>query len=468
MATQATTHRSLGEATLAELEHKLRGRLVRPGDPDYDDARSIWNGAHDARPALIVRCAGVGDVMLAVDFARSENLDVAVRGGGHSIAGFSTTDGGIVIDLSPMNAVRVDPVRRTAVAEGGATWADFDHETQAFGLATTGGLISSTGVAGLTLGGGIGWLVRKHGLAADNLIGADVVTADGRHIHCDEQQNPELLWGLRGGGGNFGVVTSLEFRLHPVGPTVLGGPIFFDGGRAAEILDFYRAWVPTLPDDVGTLVNLTTAPPAPFLPVQAHGKPIVAVVVAQAGEHDAGQEALAPLKALAEPIADLVGAIPYAGLQSLLDALYPRGVHNYFRAAYVDRIDDATLARLVARHERVPSPMSEIHVQHLGGAMARGGEHAAFGDRSAQFVVNVIARTPDADGFDENVRWARQTVEDLAPVSRAGSFVNFMGDAGDTRLRASYGDANYERLAALKRRYDPANLFHLNQNIGPQ
>ena len=468
MATQATTHHPLGEATVAEFEHRLRGRLVRPGDPDYDDARTIWNGAHDARPALIVRCAGVGDVMLAVDLARSENLDLAVRGGGHSLPGFSTTDDGIVVDLSAMNAVRVDPVRRTAVTEGGATWADLDHETQAFGLATTGGLISSTGVAGLTLGGGIGWLVRKHGLAADNLIGADVVTADGRHVHCDEQENRELLWGLRGGGGNFGIVTSLEFRLHPVGPTILGGPIFFDGRRAAEIVDFYRSWAPTLPDDVSTLVNLTTAPPAPFLPEQAHGKPIVAVVVAHSGEHDAGQMALAPLKALADPIADLVGPIPYAALQSLLDPLYPRGVHNYFRAAYIDRLDDTAVTRLVAGHERVPSPMSEIHIQQLGGAMARGGEHAAFGDRSAQFVVNVIARTPGADGFDDNVRWARETVDDLEPVSRAGSFVNFMGDAADTRLRASYGDTNYERLVALKRRYDPANLFHLNQNVSPR
>ena len=249
--------------------------------------------------------------------------------------------------------------------------------------------------------------MRKHGLASDNLIGADVVTADGRHVHCDEDENRELLWGLRGGGGNFGVVTSLEFRLHPVGPMVLAGPIFFDGRRAQEILDFYRTWVPTLPDDVGTLVNLTTAPPAPFLPVEVHGKPIVAVVVAHAGEHEAGRQALAPLKALGDPIADLVGVMPYAGLQSMLDALYPRGVHNYFRAAYIDRIDDATLARLVLRHERIPSPMSEIHVQHLGGAMARGGQDAAFGDRSAQFVVNVIARTPDVEGFDDNVRWAR-------------------------------------------------------------
>jgi FAD/FMN-containing dehydrogenase len=467
MATEASTHHTLGEATLAELEQSLRGELIGPGDPGYDEARAIWNGAYDARPALIVRCAGVSDVMHAIDFARSEDLDVAVRGGGHSLPGFSTTDGGIVIDLSPMNAVRVDPVRRTAVAEGGATWADFDHETQAFGLATTGGLISTTGVGGLTLGGGIGWLLRKHGLACDNLIGADVVTADGRHVHCDEHENPELLWGLRGGGGNFGVVTSFEFRLHPVGPMVLAGPMFFDGGRAREVLDFYRTWVPTLSDDVGTLVNLTTAPPAPFLPEEAHGKPIVAVVVACAGAHDAGHEALAPLKALGDPIADLVGVMPYTGLQSLLDGLYPRGVHNYFRAAYVDRIDDAALAALVRRHERIPSPMSEIHVQHLGGAMARGGEDAAFGDRSAQFVVNLVARTPDMEGFDENVRWARDTVEDLAPVSRAGSFVNFMGDAVDSRLRASYGDANHERLVALKRRYDPANLFHLNQNVSP-
>src|SRR5215212_2968727 len=256
----------LGEATLAEFEAGLSGRLIRPEDWGYDEARSIWNGSHDRKPALIVRCAGVADVMRAVDFARSEDLVVAVRGGGHSLPGFSTVDGGIVIDLSAMRAVHVDPAARTAVAQGGATWAEFDHETQAFGLATTGGLVSSTGIGGFTLGGGIGWLMRKYGLAADNLIGADVVTADGRLVHASEDDNPELLWGLRGGGGNFGIATSLEYALHPVGPMVTAGPLFFAGERAGEILRFYRDWVRGLPDELTTLVNLTTAPPAPFLP----------------------------------------------------------------------------------------------------------------------------------------------------------------------------------------------------------
>src|SRR3954449_6893944 len=278
MATEATMPHVLGEATLAEYEAGLSGRMIRPEDWGYDEARAIWNGAHDQHPAMIVRCAGVADVMRAVDFARSEDLIVAVRGGGHSIPGFSSCDGGIVIDLSAMKAVKVDPERRTAVAQGGCTWADVDHETQAFGLAVTGGLVSSTGIAGFTLGGGIGWLMRKHGLACDNLVGADVVTADGRLVHTDEAENPELLWGLRGGGGNFGIATSFKFRLHPVGPMLLAGPIFFAGDRAEEVLRFYRDWVRKLAVELTPLVNLTTAPPAPFLPEAVHGKPIVAVI----------------------------------------------------------------------------------------------------------------------------------------------------------------------------------------------
>src|SRR3954470_20852305 len=263
MTTEATIPHTLGPATIAEFEQGLSGRLIRPGDDAYDDARAIWNGSHDRHPALIVRCAGVADVMRAVDFARSENLVVAVRGGGHSLPGFSTVDGGIVIDLSAMRSVQVDPVARTAAAQGGATGADFDHETQAFGLATTGGLVSSTGVAGFTLGGGIGWLMRKYGLASDNLIAADVVTADGRFVHATEHENPELFWGLRGGGGNFGIVTSLALRLHPVGPTITGGAVFYPGERAGEVLRAYRDWADSAPEELTTLVNLLTCPPAP-------------------------------------------------------------------------------------------------------------------------------------------------------------------------------------------------------------
>ena len=468
MATEAAIPHMLGEATLAELEQGLSGQLVRPGDASYDEARAIWNGAHDARPALVVHCAGVADVIRAVDFARSENLVVAVRGGGHSIPGFSTCDGGIVIDLSKMRGVHVDPARKTATAEGGTTWAELDHETQAFGLAVTGGLVSSTGVAGFTLGGGIGWLMRKYGLACDNLIGADVVTADGKLVHASEQENAELLWGLRGGGGNFGIVTSFEFQLHPVGPTVLAGPVFFDGDRAEEIARWYRDWTRDLPDEVTTLLNFTTAPPAPFLPESIHGKRVVAVVAACAGDPDQAAAYVQPLKDLADPVADLLGPIPYVGLQSLLDALWEKGAHNYFSASYVDEISDSAISALCERHRVVPSPHSEIHIQHFGGAIARvGDDESAFGNRSANYVMNVIARSPSAEGFADNVAWARGTTQALAPVSREGAYTNFMGDANDARLRASYGDAKYERLVALKRAYDPTNVFRLNQNVKP-
>src|SRR3954454_19838557 len=419
MTTAADIPHRLGDATLGELEQGLRGQLVRPEDESYDEARSIWNGANDRRPALIVRCAGVADVMRAVAFARSENLLVAVRGGSHSIPGFSTTDGGIVIDLSAMRSVHVDPVRRTAVAEGGATWADFDHETQAFGLAVTGGLVSTTGIAGFTLGGGIGWLMRKYGLTSDNLIAADVVTADGQLVRASEDENPELLWGLRGGGGNFGIATSLEYRLHPIGPMLLAGPIFFAGDRAEEVLRFYRDWVRELPDEVTTLANLTTAPPAPFLPEAVHGKPIVAVVAVHAGEPEHGRDLLAPLQAVGDPVADLIDVMPYTTMQSLLDPLWTRGAHNYFRSAYVDELSDDAMAAMVAAHRAVPSPQSEIHLQHFGGAVAKGDHDGAFGDRSAQFILNVIARQPGPEGFEDNVAWARSTAAALAPVSRA-------------------------------------------------
>src|SRR3954470_22741212 len=468
MTTHAAATHPLGEATLAEFEQGLSGRLIRPDDPEYDDARSIWNAAHDKYPAMIVRCAGVADVMRAIELARSEDLEVAVRGGSHSIPGFSTTDGGIVIDLSAMRSVHVDPERRTAVAEGGTTWADFDHETQAFGLAVTGGLISTTGIAGFPLGGGIGWLMRKHGLTSDNLIAAEVVTADGRLVRASESENPELLWGLRGGGGNFGVATSLEYRLHPVGPNVLAGPIFFAGDRAEEVLRFYRDWVRDLPDEMTTLANLTTAPPAPFLPEEVHGKPVVAVIAVHAGQPDEGRALVEPLKALGDPVADLIDVLPYTAMQSLIDALWAPGAHNYMSSAYVDALDDEAIEAAVERHRAVPSPHSEIHLHHFGGAVARVEEDAtAFGGRTAPYVLNVIARSPEAAGFDENVEWARGTTAAFAPVSGPGAYTNFMGDANDARLRASYGDAKYERLVALKRRYDPANVFRLNQNIAP-
>jgi FAD/FMN-containing dehydrogenase len=461
------THTVVGDASLQELEESLRGELIRPSDAGYDEARAVWNGAIDKRPAAIVRCAGVADVRHAVEFARSQDLLVAVRGGKHSLPGFSTVDGGIVIDLSNMKGMRVDPAARTAQAEGGLTWSEFDHEAQAFGLATTGGLISTTGIAGFTLGGGIGWLMRAHGLTCDNLISADVVTADGELVHASADENPELFWGLRGGGGNFGVVTNFEYQLHPVGPVVLAGPVFYSGDRAAEMLRFYREFTQDLPNEATTLLNLATAPPAPFLPEEVHGKPIIVLVGVYAGPVAEGERVLQPMRDLGDPIADLMGPIPYVAMQSLLDALYPAGMSNYFKAGFMDEISDQAIDTFVEQYGAVNSPANEIHVHHFGGAVAEVADDAtAFGNRSSEYVLNIIARTPDSNGFEAVVDWGRGAYEALEPYTAGGTYTNFMSQ-GDDRLKEAYGSDKYERLVALKDRYDPTNLFQLNQNIKP-
>jgi FAD/FMN-containing dehydrogenase len=457
----------LGEATIQELRESIRGEVITPSDPGYDTARAVWNGMIDKRPALIVRCSGVADVMAAVEFACSQDLELAVRGGGHSLPGFSTSDGGVVVDLSPMKGIQVDPERLRVVAQGGVTWKELDHETQAVGLAVTGGLSSSTGIAGFTLGGGIGWLMRKYGLAADNLVAADMVTADGRLVHASEHENPELFWGLRGGGGNFGVVTSFEFQLHCVGPTVLAGPIFFPGEEATQILRGYREYTAQLPDEMTTLVNLTTAPPAPFLPDSVHGKKIVAVVGVYSGAPDAGRELADGLRALGTPIVDLLGPMPYTTMQTLLDPLWAAGARNYFRAGYTETLSDDTIESLVHAHQSTISPMSEIHVQHVGGAIARvADEGTAFGERAAPYLINIVARWADAATDTAQIGWAKDLSSAIEPATTGGSYVNFMS-VGDDRVAATYGEAKYERLARLKETWDPSNLFRLNQNIRP-
>jgi FAD/FMN-containing dehydrogenase len=457
---------ALGDATLGELAQALRGELIRPGDTGYDEHRSIWNGAHDRKPALIIRCRGVADVLKAVEFARSEGLPLAVRGGGHSIPGFSTVDHGLVLDLSLMNAVHVDPDRRTVTAQGGCLWSDVDAEAQAFGLAVTGGLISTTGIAGFTLGGGIGWLVRRFGLTCDNLVGADIVTADGRYLHVSEQEHPELLWALRGGGGNFGVVTSFEFRMHEVGPTVFAGLVFYRGEEAESVLRGFRTAVTDVPDELSMVVNLTTAPPAPFLPEEVHGKPIIAVLGLWSGRPEDGDAATRPFRGLAPVVVDLFGPMPYVGMQSMLDALYPRGIWNYFRSAFFSDLDDATAGAIRSAYSRVPNGLSELHIHHLGGAMGRVPSDAtAFATRDREFLFNVVARTPDAAGYDTAVEWARAATDALGPD--ATSYVNFTGEASEDRVRASYPPDTYARLVAVKDRYDPTNMFRLNQNIQP-
>lgn len=456
-----------GDAAVNELEAALRGTLVRPGDLSYDDARAVWNGAHDKHPALVVRCAGAADVLSAVAFARDRDLTVAVRGGAHSIAGFSTCDDGIVIDLSPMKGAFVDPDRRRAVVQPGLTWGDLDHETQAFGLAVPGGLVSTTGVSGFTLGGGVGWLLRLYGLSCDNLTAAQVVTADGRAVSADADEHPELLWALRGGGGNFGVVTSLEFRLHPVGPQVLAGLVFYPLDEARQVVTRWRDATADMPDELTTLLDLTTAPPLPFLPEKVHGTRVVVVAGMYAGPPGRGEAAVAPLRGLGTPVADLMAPMPYTVMQSLLDPLWTAGAHNYFTSAFVEP-SDTVLNTLLRLHLTTPTPFSELHLHQLGGAFARvPADATAFSRRDASVLCNVIARSPTAAGFEGHVAWARAARREIAAHGDGGLYVNFSGDAGEDKVRAAYPDAVYQRLVEVKDAYDPANMFRLNQNIRP-
>jgi FAD/FMN-containing dehydrogenase len=457
----------LGEATVQELRDSLRGDLLLPGDDGYTEAKQIWNGAHDAvRPAAVARATGVADVMAALGFARAHDLTVAVRGGGHSVAGLSTVDGGMLIDLSPMRSVRVDPEARIAYVGPGATWGDVDHETQQFGLATTGGLVSTTGVAGFTLGGGIGWLMRQYGLAADNLVGADVVTADGRLVRASATENPELFWGLRGGGGNFGIVTSFELALHPVGPMIYAGPLFLPGDSAGDLLRFYRDWAPNQPDSITTAISLATAPPLPVIPEEWHGKKVAIVIAVTAGPVEDGEALVRDLRGVAEPVADLIGPMPYQFIQSLLDPLWPKGINAYFKATNLARLSDETIDALAALHQDTPGPQAEIHVHQMGGAVGRVGQSdTAFPERSMPFVLNAVTGTPEAELLGAHTEWARAVVAAAKADETGRAYVNFLGDAGGAE--DAYGEVTYRRLVALKDEYDPTNVFRLNQNIEP-
>jgi FAD/FMN-containing dehydrogenase len=457
----------LGEATIQELRASVRGEIVTAGEEGYAEATSVWNGAHDGHtPALVVRCAGAADVIAAVGFARSNGLTIAVRGGGHSVAGFSTNDDGIVIDLSPMNRVRVDLAARRASVGGGAVWADVDHETQAHGLATTGGLISTTGVAGFTLGGGIGWIMRRYGLACDNLVAADVITADGRLVHASESENADLLWGLRGGGGNFGIVTQFELDLHPLGPTVYAGPIFYPADAAPELLRAFSDWAPGAPDDVTALVSLTTAPPLPVIPQEWHGKKVAIFVAASAGMIDEGPGLVAGIRQVAAPIADLLGPMPYQMIQTLLDPLWPKGIHAYFKATNLARLDEDLIDRLCEIHLDAPGPQCEIHVHQMGGAVGRVADGAtSFAERSMPFVLNAVTGWHDPDAGSAHRAWARSVIAAASDASTGRAYINFLGDRD--AARTSYGDETYARLVSLKNRYDPTNVFRLNQNIEP-
>jgi FAD/FMN-containing dehydrogenase len=460
----------LGTATVVELEKGIIGSVIRPGDEEYEEARRVWNYAIDRRPALVVRAATVEDVARTVRFCASEGLPIAVRGGSHSVAGFSTCDDGVVIDLGAMTNISVDPGARQARAGGGTTWATFDAATQPHGLATTGGLVSTTGLGGFALGGGIGHLVRAYGLTCDNLVSAELVAADGTIVRASAEEDSELFWALRGGGGNFGVVTALELAVHPVGPEVLGGIVFYAGDEAVDVVAGWRDVVADAPDELSSLVVLTTAPPAPFIPEEWHFKKVAAVVACWAGDRAGGEDVVAPLRRLGTVVNDLLGTIPYVALQQLLDPLFERGSANYFTSAFVDRLPNEAIETFADFHRISPDlpVQAELHIHHLGGFMGRvPADATAFANRTSPYIVNCIARTPLPADLPPHVSWARAARDAMAPYGNDGMYVNFTGEGDDDVVRRSYPGATYSRLQAVKDRLDPGNLFRFNQNIRP-
>jgi FAD/FMN-containing dehydrogenase len=468
MATQAPIP-EMPTIDVERLRAGVQGAVVLPADPGYAAARAIWNGAIDRRPACIVRCTGVADVVAAVGFARDQDLLVAVRSGGHGVGGHAVSDGGLMIDLSPMKGIRVDPAARTARAEAGVLWGELDRETQLHGLATVGGIVTHTGIAGLTLGGGIGWLMRKHGATVDNLVSVDLVTADGEVLTASKDENPDLFWGVRGGGGNFGIVTSFEYRLHPVGPIVLAGPIFHPLEDARDVLRFYRQFAASAPDELTTIFELSVAQPLPFLPADVHGKPIVMIGACYTGPPQEGVDVVRPLKEFGSPIADLLEPTPYLALQSMFDPFVPHGWHRYWKSVELPPLTDEAIDILVGHASIQTSPKSYCIVFQLGGALARvGADETAFSQRDAAHNVNINAvwTEDDPDG-ERHVAWAREFFSALQPQAGGQVYLNFLGDEGADRVRQAYGERQYERLVGLKRRYDPTNFFRLNQNIEP-
>jgi FAD/FMN-containing dehydrogenase len=449
------------------LRGRFRGALLRPGEEGYDEARRVWNGAVDRRPALIARCAGADDVALAVRFARERDLPASVRGGGHAVAGHAVVDGGVMIDLSLMKAVRVDPGGRTARAAGGVLLGELDRATQQFGLATPSGIVSHTGIGGLTLGGGLGYTMRRFGLTVDNLLGVDLVTADGEAVHVDAWTEPELFWGLRGGGGNFGVATAFTYRLHQLGPMVLGGPVFWALEDAAEVLGAVRELAPSAPDELGIVLFLRLAPPNPALPPELPGTPVLGLNLVWAGDPAAGRAAVAPWRRIGRPLADLVRPAPYLFVQSSLDAGNPHGLHYYWHSQRVPDLTEAVVDRLAGLAGSITSPLSYVAGFAMGGAVTRvDGDTTAVGEREAGYELSIVAAWPPPDPSPErHVAWVRGGSEALSPY-RTGVFSHFLSDEGPAGVEDAYGD-RLKRLTALKDRWDPANVFRHNANIPP-
>jgi FAD/FMN-containing dehydrogenase len=458
---------NLASEAMESLKGALRGRLFLPGGESYDEARGIWNAMVDRRPALIVRCAGVSDIRVALAFAREHELPLAVRGGGHNIAGSATCDDGLVIDLSAMRSVRIDPIARHAYVEPGATLHDFDHEAQAFGLATPLGINSTTGVAGLTLGGGFGWLSRRYGMSVDNLLSVNIVTANGELVHADAQHHADLFWAIRGGGGNFGVVTMFEFQLHTVGPEVFGGLVVYPFEQAKDTLRQYREAIDTMPDELTVWSVLRLAPPLPFLPDEVHGKPIIAFAICYTGPLESGPMAVDTVRHFGTPYGEHVGPMPYAMWQQAFDPLLTPGARNYWKSHNLAELPDGLLDVLTGAIDRLPSTQCEIFFGQVGGQTKRvAADATAYPNRDAKFVMNVHGRWSDAKDDTACIGWARAFFEASAPFAMGSVYVNFLTQEEGDRIRAAYGP-NYERLVAVKTRYDPHNVFRNNQNIRP-
>jgi FAD/FMN-containing dehydrogenase len=448
-------------SAVSELAVSFGGQLLQPADVGYDEARRVHNGLIDKRPALIARCRGTADIVDAVGLARKLGLEVAVRGGGHNVAGRATIDDGLMIDLAPMKGVLVDPKARIVKAQGGATWRELNRETQLHGLATTGGVVSTTGIAGLTLGGGIGWLMCKHGLALDNLIGAEIVTADGKVVHVSAGENPDLFWAVRGGGGNFGIAASLEYRLHPVGPTIIGGLMAYPFEQARDVLRFFRDTTQSLPDDMMVVAGLIHA-------ADGSGTKLAAIAAAHLGQREEAEAAVQPIQQFGTPALSAIGPISYCQLNTMLDGAYPRGALNYWKSGFLEGLSDELIERLIDSFSRCPTPMGQLLLEHFHGAVSRvpiGG--TAFPHRVEGYNLVILSEWMDPATSDRCIEWARETNAAMGRFFGSGRYSNYMADdeAGDPAA-AAYGP-NYQRLQDIKRRYDPENFFHMNQNIRP-
>ncbi len=464
---KGTRATSIDDASVDDLRASFRGDIIRPADAGYDEHRKVWNGSIDRRPALIARCRGVADVLAAVRFARAHELLTAVRGGGHSFPGHSTCDGGIVIDLSPMKGIRVDPEARTVRAQAGVLLGELDREAQAFGLAVPAGIVTHTGIAGLTLGGGTGWIMRKYGLTIDNLQSVDLVTADGEFVKADDKENPDLFWGVRGGGGNFGIVTEFEYRLSPLGPLVMAGPVFWRMEEAPRVLRFYRNWIADCPDELMTIIVQRKAPALPTVPPELVGKHVVAVAACYAGPVEEGKRLMRPLKSFGSPVLDLCMPKPFVVHQRTFDPSFRHGCWYYVRSCDVAGLNDDVIDIMVEHGMRIASPITSIALWQMGGAVARVGEsETAFNGRNAGFTFNINGNSESAEGFEAEREWARAYWSALGPY-HTSVYVNFLMEEGEDRIRQAYGTDKYDRLKALKRKYDPTNLFRLNQNIRP-